>query len=264
MAIVSPELMKKWGIKPLNEYNFLIKSNQNERKNELNEHNFSIKSKATPDSTSHQTVIKNEDFKPSSNEKQRLGRGLNPEWVKEQLKNEGCELINEYKGCESELIYRYKKDSSGQGAGHHKIYSITWHRWNKGERPHKCDDDEIKIVENPKENGVSIYCIRKVPTKSGKRMNRRIYNPEYIKMIFQNEDCEVLNAEEYLNVKTKLKYKYIGNDERCKDKDKIYSVCFNNWKSLGIRKHFKDYGKSTKFFNGKHQPEIIDEGDGLN
>ena len=143
MAIVSPELMKKWGIKQLNEYDFLIKSKENVRTLRVPTLRV-IKN----DKINDKTDISNSEITI------RSGRGLNPEWVKEQFKNEGCELVNEYKGCESELIYKYK--------GH--PFSITWHRWNKGERPHKCDEDEIKIVENPKENGVSIYCIRNVPT----------------------------------------------------------------------------------------------------
>ena len=81
-------------------------------------------------------------------------------------------------------------------------------------------------------------------------MNRKVLNPDYIKHQFIKEDCEVLNAEDYENTKTKLKYKYIGNDERCKDKDKLYLISYNNWHSLGIRKHFKEYGKCKSFFNG--------------
>ena len=45
-----------------------------------------------------------------------------------------------------------------------------------------------------------------------------------------------------------IRDRYIGSDERCKDKDKVYTVSYNNWHTLGIRKHLGDYGKSSEFF----------------
>ena len=140
---------------------------------------------------------------------QRLGRGLNPEWIKEQFKNEGCELISKYENCNSEMTYKYDG----------KMYITTWKRFQKGNFEHKrlkLSANEIKVIDEPKEDGISIYCYKKAKGKT-RMVNRKVLNPDYIKHQFLKEDCEVLNAEDYENTKTKLKYKYIGNDERCKD-----------------------------------------------
>ena len=40
----------------------------------------------------------------------------------------------------------------------------------------------------------------------------------------------------------------MGNDERCKMKDKIYTVRYNEWKNDKIRKHFGDFGNKTSYF----------------
>ena len=103
----------------------------------------------------------------------------------------------------------------------------------------KCDKIDERVIED----GVPVYILR----FKGKQYYRMI-NPEYIKHIFLKEDCEVLNPEEYENSKSLIRYKYIGNDERCKMKDKIYTVRYNEWKNDKIRKHFGDFGNKTSFF----------------
>ena len=103
----------------------------------------------------------------------------------------------------------------------------------------KPDKIDYRILED----GVPVYIQR----FKGKQYYR-IVNPEYLKHQFKKEDCELLNVNEYETNKSKLKYKYIGSDERCKDKDKVYSVSYNEWKTNKIRKHLGDYGKCSEFF----------------
>ena len=58
---------------------------------------------------------------------QRLGHGLNPEWIKEQFRKQNCELISEYENCNSEMTYKYDG----------KMYITTWKRFQKGDYEHK-------------------------------------------------------------------------------------------------------------------------------
>ena len=166
---------------------------------------------------------------------------LNPEWVKLQFKNEDCELLNEYESQNKLMRYKYND----------KEYLISWNQWSHNQRPHKREEEiennEMEIIDDIKEDGIPKFCRKTFRTKLG-AYKRRVLNPEYLKHQFKKEDCELLNANEYENAKSKLRYKYIGSDERCKDKDKVYSVSYNNWHTLGIRKHLGDYGKCSEFF----------------
>ena len=49
----------------------------------------------------------------------------------------------------------------------------------------------------------------------------------------------------------------MGNDERCKMKDKIYTVRYNEWKNDKIRKHFGDFGNKTSFLNQVFQKPFV-------
>ena len=180
-----------------------------------------------------------EKFIKIENENGRKVRIINPEWVKLQFKNEDCEIINEIKRVSHDRI-EYKFND--------KIYSVMWSVWNKGVRPH-LEVASVKV--NSSENDeIPKFCTRGITKSNGKFQRQRCLNPEWVKLQFKNEDCELLN--EYVDSKTKLKYKYIGNDERCENKDKIFHLNFNSWANMKMRPHFKDYGKCTSLFNGDY------------
>ena len=52
------------------------------------------------------------------------------------------------------------------------------------------------------------------------------YTNEHIRQLFADEDCELLTT--YHHQKQPLQYRY---------KDKIYTICFNDWKHFNIRPH---------------------------
>lgn len=97
------------------------------------------------------------------------------------------------------------------------------------------------------ENIIPKFCMRKYDDSKGVIRYHRCYNPEWVYMQFLNEDCELVN--EFVTNGTPLQYYYIGNDERCEDKEKIYTTTFKMWNNRGVRKHFQDYGKTNDFFN---------------
>ena len=180
-----------------------------------------------------------EKFIKIENENRRKLRIINPEWVKLQFKNENCEIINEIKRVSHDRI-EYKFND--------KTFSVMWSAWNRGDKPHLKD---LSVKVKPSENGeIPRYCTRVLIKNNVQSKRHRCLNPEWVKLQFKNEDCELLN--EYEDSNTKLEYKYIGNDERCKDKEKIYHVKFNNWYYMEMRPHFHEYGRCTSLFKGDY------------
>ena len=164
-------------------------------------------------------------------------RAINPEWVRAKLESEGCTVKSEIRGIYDPIIYEYKG----------KEFKVTWNEWNKGKRPHKLLidlDETIELIDEPKEDGISVYCNRVVKTKTG-YCKKRLYNPDWVYWQFLKENCELIN--EYINGETKLQYYYIGNDPTA-DKSKVYTTTFHQWRSKGIRKHLKQYGKNEEFY----------------
>ena len=165
-------------------------------------------------------------------------RAINPEWCKLKFQSEGCTVISDFTGIYEPIKYTYKG----------KEFTVTWNEWNKGKRPHRSLIDlnqNIELIDEPKEDGICIHCNRWFKTKKG-QSKKRVFNPEWVKKQFEKEDCELLN--EYIDGKTNLQYRYVGTDETV-NKEKIFTITFTQWRCKGIRKHFKQYGKSADFFN---------------